>query len=176
MGSFSLTASVICRRASGKLKLSCVANQGCDDPRRYCNVDYIIASVAKLLWVQALLPLLPLLLSYDIICQWVKNVMERFSSDTFPDRLRVPIPTTKVQYLVPKYHFNGHKEENHNRYSFNLVRGVGRTDGEEIERTWFRHNAIATSTREMGPGSRHDTLDDHFGWNNFLKTIKLGKL
>lgn len=140
---------------------------------RYCNIDYIISSAIKILWP---LVLLPLLLSYDIICQWVKNLLERFNDDDFPARLRVPIPTADVQYVIPKYHFNGHKEDNHSRYSLNFKRGVGRTDGEEIERNWFRHNSTATSTREMGPGSRHDTLDDHFGWNNHLKMIKLGKL
>lgn len=92
----------------------------------------------------------------------------------FPEHLRVPIDTKDVRTVIPKYHFNGHKEEDHNRYSLNLVIGVGRTDGEEIERNWFRHNATAASTREMGPGSRHDTLEDHFGWSNHVKSTSLG--
>lgn len=141
-------------------------------PYRYCNIDYIVASVVTLLWPLALLPLL---LSYDIICQWIKNLLERFGDPVFPAHLRTAVPTGDVRYVIPKYHFNGHKEANHNRFSLNFKRGSGRTDGEEVERNWFRHNSTAASTREMGPGSRHDTLDDHFGWNNFLKNIKLGK-
>ena len=35
---------------------------------------------------------------------------------------------------------------------------------------------IATSTWEMGPGSRHDTLDDHLGHWNWNKLIGLGNL
>ena len=31
-----------------------------------------------------------------------------------------------------------------------------------------------TSTREMGPGSRHDTLEDHFGNANWQKLVTLG--
>ncbi|KAG5635682.1 hypothetical protein H0H81_010420 [Sphagnurus paluster] len=40
---------------------------------------------------------------------------------------------------------------------------VGRTDGEAPKRGWAAVNAVTSSTKEMGPGSRHDTLDDHFG-------------
>lgn len=53
--------------------------------------------------------------------------------------------------------------------------GVGRTDGEEIERSWARHSGTASSTREMGPGSRHDTLEDHFGWSNWMKYSSMGE-
>lgn len=28
----------------------------------------------------------------------------------------------------------------------------------------------------MGPGSRHDTLEDHFQWSNFEKLVQLGDL
>lgn len=51
---------------------------------------------------------------------------------------------------------------------------MGRTDGEEIEQNWARHDGTAGSTREMGPGSRHDTLEDHFGWANWQKVVKIG--
>jgi hypothetical protein len=60
------------------------------------------------------------------------------------------------------------------KYSFNLTPGVGRTDGEAPERAWSAANAIATSTREMGPGSRRDTLDDHFCDYNWWKIAAFG--
>ena len=53
--------------------------------------------------------------------------------------------------------------------------GVGRTDGEGIERNWSEINRVANSTKEMGPGARHDTIDDHFGHHNFRKFVGLGK-
>lgn len=34
---------------------------------------------------------------------------------------------------------------------------------------------MANSTKEMGPGSRHDTLDDHFGDYNWRKIMSLRK-
>lgn len=71
-----------------------------------------------------------------------------------------------MQYAIPKYHLNGHKEDNHNQFSLNFMRGVGRMDGEEVERGWSRFDGMAASTREMGPSSREETLEDHFDFNN----------
>ncbi|KAF8910492.1 hypothetical protein CPB84DRAFT_1743352 [Gymnopilus junonius] len=47
------------------------------------------------------------------------------------------------------------------------------TDGEGVERGWDCINPIATSTCEMGPGSRRDTLDAHFGDWNWQKTCSM---
>ncbi|KAG6807025.1 hypothetical protein H0H92_009113, partial [Tricholoma furcatifolium] len=50
----------------------------------------------------------------------------------------------------------------------------GRTDGEGVERNWAWLNGTAASTSQMGPGSRHDTLDDYMGFWNYKRTIDLG--
>jgi hypothetical protein len=47
-------------------------------------------------------------------------------------------------------------------------------DGEGIERFWADTNGLATSTREMAPGARHDSLDFHWASLNFKKIIGLG--
>ena len=60
-------------------------------------------------------------------------------------------------------------------HSLNFKPGVGRPDGEGIERSWAEMNQVANSTKEMGPGSRHDTLDNHFGHHNWRKYVSLGK-
>lgn len=57
----------------------------------------------------------------------------------------------------------------------NLMPGIARVDGEEPERHWSRHNMVAPSTREMGPGSRQDTLEDGFGSANWNKFAGIGK-
>ena len=49
-------------------------------------------------------------------------------------------------------------------------------DGEGVERGWEHINPLAVSTKEMGPRSRRDTLDDHFGDHNWKKTIGLGTI
>ncbi|KAF8163735.1 hypothetical protein B0H34DRAFT_650742, partial [Crassisporium funariophilum] len=50
-----------------------------------------------------------------------------------------------------------------------------RTDGEAPERGWSDANGVASSTKEMGPGSRRNTLDDHFGDRNWAKIAKFGE-
>ncbi len=81
----------------------------------------------------------------------------------------------QVKFLGPKFHLPAHIAPCRSKYSFNFTPGVGRTDGEAIERTWNETNPLATSTREMGPGSRRDVLDYHFGDHNWRKLTGLGK-
>ncbi|KAF8074788.1 hypothetical protein FPV67DRAFT_1665551 [Lyophyllum atratum] len=79
-----------------------------------------------------------------------------------------------MSFLVPKFHLPAHVKECNILFSFNLVKGVGRTDGDVPERGWANINPIAQSTKEMGPGARRDTLDDHFNDWNWKKTIQFG--
>ena len=37
-----------------------------------------------------------------------------------------------------------------------------RTDGEAPERGWANIDPVAAQTKQMGPASRRETLDDHF--------------
>ncbi|KAI0069364.1 hypothetical protein K474DRAFT_1610556, partial [Panus rudis PR-1116 ss-1] len=134
---------------------------------RYCNIDYIVTSCLIMLGY-----IIAMILSYDIMCQWIKKFAERVTK--LPPHLQFQMPENYVRYAIPKYHISGHTKENHNQYSLNLIPGAARTDGEEIERNWSRHDAIAASTREMGPGSRHDTLEDHFAYANWQKLVGLG--
>jgi hypothetical protein len=56
------------------------------------------------------------------------------------------------------------------------MEGVRWTDGKEIERNWAEINQVANSTKEMGPGFRHNTLDDHFGNRNWQKYKGFGNI
>ena len=80
-----------------------------------------------------------------------------------------------VDFAVPKFHLPAHKDACQLDYLFNLIPWVGHTDGEAPERGWANINPVALSTKEMGPGSQRDTLDDFFGDWNWKKTIKLSK-
>ncbi|KAL0575644.1 hypothetical protein V5O48_006329 [Marasmius crinis-equi] len=53
--------------------------------------------------------------------------------------------------------------------------GAGTTDSKGIERQWASLGPIGTSTREMGPGNRRDTIDDHVSSWNWRKVIRLGE-
>jgi hypothetical protein len=93
----------------------------------------------------------------------------------FPDEFQIDYVNKTITFLVPKFHLPAHVSKCQTAYSFNLTRGVGRTDGEAPERGWADINRVAASTKEMGPASRRDTLDDHFGDWNHQKIIGLGE-
>ncbi|KAG1809744.1 hypothetical protein EV424DRAFT_1473851 [Suillus variegatus] len=79
-----------------------------------------------------------------------------------------------ITFLVPKFHLPAHIPACQTTFSFNLIKGMARTDGEAPERGWSNINPVATSNREMGPGSRRDTLDDHFSDWNWRKVCNFG--
>ena len=53
---------------------------------------------------------------------------------------------------------------------------AGQSCGEDIESGWYHVNPLGTSTREMGPGARHETLNDHWSGWNFQKIIGFSEL
>jgi hypothetical protein len=111
-------------------------------------------------------------ISYNIACQWNKNLWSRMS--TFPHQYHIDHDHKVVTFFVPKFHLPAHVASCQTKFSFNFIKGVGRTDGEAPERGWADINPIATSTRAMGPGSRRDTLDDHFNNWNWKKVCTMG--
>ncbi|KAF7967636.1 hypothetical protein HWV62_33617 [Athelia sp. TMB] len=115
-----------------------------------------------------------IVVSYDIVCQWSVHIWERMKS--LPTRLRIDREGTNFLFLIPKFHLPAHVEKCQTTYSFNLTPGVGRTEGEAPERGWSFIDPLSTSTKEMGPASYRETIDDHFGDWNHKRVIKLGKL
>ncbi|KAH9475484.1 hypothetical protein JR316_0012595 [Psilocybe cubensis] len=130
-------------------------------------MDYIFASILRLLAVRLVL------VSYDIACQWFINLLKRMQNDWTKD-MKPNRSDIILQPAIPKLHEPAHNQKNHEVYSFNYIPGGGLTDGECPERVWAPHNAIANATKTQGPGSRQDTLDDHFGFWNWLKYISMG--
>jgi hypothetical protein len=133
---------------------------------RYLNMDYMFFMSlvgSALLW---------LYVSYDIACQWYKNISTRMQ--IFPEDIQFKKEEKNVVFLVPKFHLPAHIEECNIQFSFNLTRFVGRTDGEAPERGWVDANRLANSTKISGPGARRDTLDAHFQYSNWKKITKLG--
>ncbi|TFK60104.1 hypothetical protein BDN72DRAFT_779836, partial [Pluteus cervinus] len=137
---------------------------------RYANMDYLfLLSLSQ----EELQELIDIVLSYDIACQWWKNLLARmrqYSKSIQMDETKIK----SIHYLVPKFHLPAHISSCQTQYSFNLHKWVGRTDGEAPERGWSHINPIALSTCEMGPGSRRDTIDDHLGDYTWKKTNTMG--
>ncbi|KAG1720806.1 hypothetical protein EDB19DRAFT_1898410 [Suillus lakei] len=71
-----------------------------------------------------------------------------------------------IHFFVLKFHLNTHIQSCQTAFSFNFGKNIRCTDGEAPERGWVNINCMASSTKEMGPGACHNTLDDHFlDWN-----------
>ncbi|KAF9048976.1 hypothetical protein BJ165DRAFT_1464001 [Panaeolus papilionaceus] len=135
---------------------------------KYANMDYVFYKC-----ISTLERNYSYIVSYDVACQWSINLPVRLRA--IQEDFFFPKDIKLVKYLVPKFHLPAHIAPCRIRYSFQLASGVGRTDGEAPERLWNETNPLATSTREMGPGTRRDTLDYHFGDFNWKKTITFGR-
>ncbi|KAJ6455099.1 hypothetical protein C8R47DRAFT_1228413 [Mycena vitilis] len=134
---------------------------------RYINMDYLFFRSIAGSDVDRLF------VSYDIACQWHKNIWVRMAK--YEQEIQFVGETKYMTFLVPKFHLPAHIEACNLRFSFNLTRDVGNTDGEAPERSWAGANPLASSTKEMGPGARRDALDDHFNDVNHKKIIGLGR-
>ncbi|KIK42783.1 hypothetical protein CY34DRAFT_58396, partial [Suillus luteus UH-Slu-Lm8-n1] len=133
---------------------------------KYVNMDYLFFSTLRNNGLDALN------VSYDIACQWHKNLWRRMES--LPESYHISYLRVFIRFFVPKFHLPAHVNKCQTMFSFNFTRFVGRTDGEAPERGWSNINPVASSTKAMGPGCRRDTLDDHFGDWNWKKVVGLG--
>jgi hypothetical protein len=128
-------------------------------------MDYIIFSA--FLW----LTLLRIVITYDIACQWSKNLERR--TQKLPDRIKPNLEKTSITAAVPSWHINGHGSDCQVNYALAYREGTGRTCGDEIESTWSQTNSLGASVREMASGGRHESLNDHFNGINFRKMVGL---
>jgi hypothetical protein len=109
---------------------------------RYTNMDYIVMSA--LVGITLML----LTLSYDIACQWKKNLPTWMKK--LPERIRLDQEAIEVQYGLPVWHASSHDEDCWNESSLSFLRGVGKSDGEGIERFWAFLNGTAFYTKDAG--------------------------
>ncbi|KAF8215614.1 hypothetical protein K438DRAFT_1561437 [Mycena galopus ATCC 62051] len=133
---------------------------------RFANMDYIFASILR-----HKDPQVRKIVLYDIVCQWWKKLANCLMH--LPLLVRITIILKMFRFIIPKMHIHSHTLNCQVQFSLNLVPGSGKTDDEGIKHPWSSIGAIATSTRVSGPGARHNTLDDHWNFWNWLKTIGL---
>ncbi|KAG8846910.1 hypothetical protein FRB91_000368 [Serendipita sp. 411] len=131
---------------------------------RFVNSDYALSNTFKTSG-----GLTEIVVSYDIACQYSTHFEGRFRNSRF-----LLLPESNIIFLIPKFHLPSHKEACQFRFSFNHVKGVGRSDGEGIERLWSTHNHLSSSTSKMTPAFRQDTLNLHFMDWNMSKSRRMG--
>jgi len=92
------------------------------------------------------------LVTYDITCQFFKNLQSRLDSyDAFPPLILATL--TYWRLLIPKFHLAGHGIDCQLLFNLAFTKWAGRTDGERIEAGWAQTNPMATWTRESGPNA-----------------------
>ncbi|KAJ7785628.1 hypothetical protein B0H16DRAFT_1707885 [Mycena metata] len=133
---------------------------------RYANMDYIFASLLR-----HVDPSLMKIVFYDIVCQWWKNLKAQISH--LPPLVRLRVVLAIFRFVIPKLHIHMHTMACQLEFSLNLVPGSAQTDGEGIERPWANIGGVASSTHEMGPGSREEVLNNHWGFWNWQKLLTL---
>ena len=151
-------------RSVSELPDTCIISSGCF---RYANVDYVVVRSTQ----HNLEP--KKIASYDIMCQWSKNLRQRLHR--FPLDGTVRLDDNIVARVVPKFHLAAHRQECRANFSLNYEPGAGRRDMEGPERTWFGLQG-GGSTKDQGPGYWSDAMDDKFSHWNWSKLVHLGML
>jgi hypothetical protein len=130
-------------------------------------MDYIV--VSALIGFSLML----LTISYDIACQWQKTLAERNAK--LPKDIRLPLGSLSLQCALPVWHAASHNEECKNANSLSFKPGMGKSDGEGVERVWSVMNPAAHHTKDAGRGQRVDTVEDKMDSHNHLKNFGQGK-
>jgi hypothetical protein len=113
-----------------------------------------------------------LVFSYDIACQWSRNLRTRIPQ--LPTVMQLSqLQITQARFVIPKFHIYAHGLSCQSVFSLNFQRHMGETNGEDPERWWAHINPVSMSTKEMGPGARLDTIDDHAAAWNWRKVTNL---
>ncbi|KAJ7061129.1 hypothetical protein C8F01DRAFT_1083346 [Mycena amicta] len=144
---------------------------------RYANMDWIFLSALGGSSVKQVV------VSYDIACQWKQHIAERAkiiaaadheraTTNGRPDAIITNLGHYRIQHGLPVWHAAAHESSCQAANSLSHAVGVGRTDGEGIERTWAVLNPIAYSTKEMGEGNRQDTIEDKIDHINWEKNVR----
>ncbi|KAJ7303696.1 hypothetical protein DFH08DRAFT_721911, partial [Mycena albidolilacea] len=135
---------------------------------RYSNPDFLLLSalVTFAMWY--------ICVSYDIACQYGKAFWERMQK--FPEHMQLKISKDNVWWKVPNFHLPPHRPFCHSPFSFHYMFGAGRTHGEGVELNWSFSNGAAASTKLMGPGVRHATLEDIFGFHNYDRQLAMHRV
>ena len=142
MVSNNQTGSLTSRKANGTyLVFLVMCMHLLADVHSYSNMDFALLSI---LVPSVNTAISRVLISYDIGCQWQKNLRTCTNSyTTFPS----PLKLSDLDYwrvLIPKFHLPGHGPSCQVQFSLAYVKWAGWTDGEQIEGGWAQSSVRAT--------------------------------
>ncbi|KAJ7846654.1 hypothetical protein B0H13DRAFT_2238871 [Mycena leptocephala] len=133
---------------------------------RYSNMDYVVMSALRGFCLKQLT------LSYDIGCQWKKNLSLRM--EKLPEDIQLMLDEIELQCGLPVWHASSHEIDCQNENSLSFLLGVGKSDGEGVERFWAVLNQLSYFTKDAGMGTRADAIEDKIDAHNYLKNLGQG--
>ncbi|KAF7331975.1 CxC2 domain-containing protein [Mycena kentingensis (nom. inval.)] len=96
---------------------------------RYANMDFIVLATLVGETVTHVT------ISYDIACHWERLLPVRASRIVENTGLPIDLDDFEIQYAIPVWHAAAHEISCRSRNTLSYAIGVGKTDGEGIERT-----------------------------------------
>lgn len=114
---------------------------------------------------------LPVLLAYDIGCEWWINFLKRVALSpglSWDER-------TKLTVAVGKWHMLTHVEDCFCKFSLAFIIGAGHLDGEIMETVWSKLNEASRTARSMTLAHRLLFLTLHILDINFKKMVSMGE-
>ncbi|PIL32910.1 hypothetical protein GSI_05028 [Ganoderma sinense ZZ0214-1] len=124
---------------------------------KHVDIDYLLHSSLSLSGPKAAK------VPYDVACICSPLVNTRSGDHRFPT----------LDNCDTTLHFNAHHECCRSMFFPHVLPEWGWTDRVVIERGWSWINALASSKKEMGSGSRRDLLDDVLNHWNWTKVITM---
>jgi len=112
-------------------------------------------------------------LSCDRGCSLCINFVRRLKTE-FPDASALHAAASNLIWVIPKMHIHGHTERCQYQFHLAFTEGVGRTDGEGVERVWVDTKAIAIISRDASPAARTDIINSEHNWANWVRALNIG--
>lgn len=153
---------------TGIVALAC-ARHGCFVPNTFAdmylgeqqkNIDFILLRLIKILGLD---PEQGLFFIYDIVCQYIINLLKRIGKD-LPDDLT-------IEKAIDLFHVHCHKDECFFRYATTFIPGAGIVAAQILESLWSTLNTISPKLRTASLPHRAEVLDDHACDSNYKKLL-----
>lgn len=113
-----------CKRERG-MRTRIRGSSEADVVSRYANTDFVV------LYTLQGQSFTRLVLSYDICCQWSRNLKDRIAA--FPESMRLDSDTfDRITFVIPKFHLYGHGSNCQTTYSLNYLPHSAETNGSTL--------------------------------------------
>lgn len=155
---------------TGIVALAC-ARHGCFVPNTFGDMylgeqqKYIDFTILSLIKVLGLDPEQGLFFIYDIVCQYIINLMKRIGKE-LPENLT-------IEKAIDLFHVHCHKDECFFRYATTFIPGAGVVAAQILESLWSTLNTISPKLRTASLPHRAETLDDHACDSNHKKLLAM---